>query len=146
MLGAKRWNSDSFYYRYVCLLRQNLEETLGQVGASFRGGYWAYLEKRQREGRRNRMLCGKILHRLETCESTRKWPYGGKALCSIFQQKIYSPRSPAIQKWIRLGVQLESKCPSSVEPSHINKPPLFWGKRSKTNGVDAFPGSVNTDR
>lgn len=51
----------------------------------------------------------------------------------------------AVQKWLRLGVQLESNVSGSVQPGHINKSPLFWGERSKTNGDDAFPGSVNRE-
>ena len=35
----------------------------------------------------------------------------------------------------------------SLQAGHINKPPLFWSKtkKSTTNGVDAFPGSVNRE-
>jgi len=90
------------------------------------------------------MLCCKILQIFETCACTGKLPYGGKSICSIFLQKNYSPGSSAVQKWIRLCVQLENNVSGSVQPGHINKPPLFWGERSKTNSVDQFSVSVNT--
>ena len=63
-----------FHYRYVCLLRQNLEGNSRAGGWFFQG--WVpgifIREERQREGRRKGVLWSKILQILETCESTRK--------------------------------------------------------------------------
>ena len=66
---------------------------------------------------------------------------------SIFHQKNHSSRGSAVQKWIRLGVQLESNVVGlSTTRSHQQTPFVLEQKeKSTTNGVDAFPGSVNRE-
>lgn len=58
------------------------------------------------------MLCSKILHIWETYENTANYPLEGHVIIICFHQKSYSPKGSAVQKWIRLAVQLEVMCPA----------------------------------
>jgi hypothetical protein len=64
-----------------------------------------------------------------------------------FIRKIIHPGTQLFRSgwdWMGLGVQIQTNVSGSLQPDHINKSPLFWSKRSKTNCVDPFPVSTNT--
>ena len=134
------------------LLRQNLEGNSRAGGWFFQGWVLGILI---REAEREQKKKGDDLQQksfiywrpLKAQENASMESMEVNLSSSIFHQKNHSSRGSAVQKWIRLGVQLESNVVGlSTTRSHQQTPFVLEQKeKSTTNGVDAFPGSVNRE-